>query len=248
MISCLCITYSRVDLLEEAIESFLRQTYKGAKELIIINDCEDQVLHFDHPEVFILNIPRRVNTVGEKRDMSIALAKGNYFLHWDDDDICLPHRIEFSLNKLKENNLDYYKLNQAFHCSLDHKISSISVNQFYGCSIFTRELFYKTYGHGFINSGQDSYIEKRYKEVSDKRLIENTKISNVNHSDIFYLYRWGGVSVHLSQTGKSINPLGDIEKIKKSDKNRKTGDIILNPKWRTDYVKLTQDYLTTNKL
>jgi len=37
-VSCQCITYDRVELLEEAIESFLRQDYKGEKELVILND------------------------------------------------------------------------------------------------------------------------------------------------------------------------------------------------------------------
>ena len=36
-ISCKCITYGRVEFLEESIESFLRQEYLGKKELIIKN-------------------------------------------------------------------------------------------------------------------------------------------------------------------------------------------------------------------
>ncbi|MCL4258972.1 MAG: glycosyltransferase family 2 protein, partial [Anaerolineales bacterium] len=48
-VSCICPTYGRVELLEEAIESFLRQDYPGQKELIVLNDYAGQTLHFDHP-------------------------------------------------------------------------------------------------------------------------------------------------------------------------------------------------------
>ena len=34
-VSCICPTYARPDLLEEAIQSFLLQDYPGPKELIV---------------------------------------------------------------------------------------------------------------------------------------------------------------------------------------------------------------------
>lgn len=48
-VSCLCPTYGRVALLEEAIYAFLQQDYPGPKELIVLNDYEQQTLFFDHP-------------------------------------------------------------------------------------------------------------------------------------------------------------------------------------------------------
>jgi glycosyltransferase involved in cell wall biosynthesis len=38
LISAKCITYGRVNTLEEALHSFLQQDYPGKKELIIVND------------------------------------------------------------------------------------------------------------------------------------------------------------------------------------------------------------------
>ena len=43
-VSCYCPTYGRTSFLEEAIYSFLNQDYDGEKELIILNDLEDQTL------------------------------------------------------------------------------------------------------------------------------------------------------------------------------------------------------------
>ena len=37
-VSCICPTYGRPELLEEAIYCFLLQDYPGPKELIVLND------------------------------------------------------------------------------------------------------------------------------------------------------------------------------------------------------------------
>jgi GT2 family glycosyltransferase len=53
-ISYMCLTYGRPKVLEEAIESFLRQDYKGEKELVVLNDFADQTLVFDHLKFFMI--------------------------------------------------------------------------------------------------------------------------------------------------------------------------------------------------
>ena len=107
MISCYCITYDRTELLEETIESFHRQDYKEEKELVILNDCAEQILEYNHPEVHIINTPKRFRTIGEKRNACIAMCSGDVIFPWDDDDISLPWRISLSL-KYKDKH-PYFK-------------------------------------------------------------------------------------------------------------------------------------------
>ena len=64
-ISCKCITYGRVNFLEESLYSFLNQDYPGKKELIIVNDYPLQTLVFEHPDVKIYNLDYTFNTIGE---------------------------------------------------------------------------------------------------------------------------------------------------------------------------------------
>ena len=45
-VSCICLTYGRPHVLEEAIHSFLLQDYAGSKELIVLNDYAGQTLLF----------------------------------------------------------------------------------------------------------------------------------------------------------------------------------------------------------
>ena len=65
-ISAKCITYGRVDTLEESIQSFLQQEFPGKKELIIVNDYPLQKLIFDHPEIKIYNLDETFPTIGDK--------------------------------------------------------------------------------------------------------------------------------------------------------------------------------------
>ena len=97
-ISAKCITYGRVDTLEELIYSFLNQDYEGWSELIIVNDYPLQTLIFDHPKVKIFNLKETFSTIGAKENFAIEL----------DEQILL---IDFSESKshvlaLLENNYD----------------------------------------------------------------------------------------------------------------------------------------------
>ena len=111
-VSCICPTYGRPALLEEAIYCFLQQDYPGPKELIVLNDYAGQTLLFDHPEVRMINLPTRFRTVGEKRNAAVALAAHDLLFVWDDDDIYLPHRLSFSVANFDAQK-GFFKPNQA---------------------------------------------------------------------------------------------------------------------------------------
>ena len=103
LISCICPTYNRLPyhrhLIEEAIESFLRQTYPN-KELIVVNDCPGQELVCEAPGVRVVNVPERFANLGDKRNAGHQLAQGEVFCPWDDDDISLPWRLSLSVELL----------------------------------------------------------------------------------------------------------------------------------------------------
>ncbi len=82
-ISCKCITYGRVEMLEESLNSFLKQDYPADRcELIIVNDYPLQTLKFDHPQVRVINVNQTFSTIGAKENFATGLCKG--------DIICQP--------------------------------------------------------------------------------------------------------------------------------------------------------------
>ena len=94
-VSCMCLTFGRVFLLEESIQSFLRQTYAGPMELVIVNDLAEQTLVLpDCPDnIRVFNLDTRCDNLGQKRNEVAKLCSSELIITWSDDDIHLPNRI-----------------------------------------------------------------------------------------------------------------------------------------------------------
>ena len=230
MVSCQCITYGRIELLEEAIECFLRQDYPGEKELVILNDNKEQILEFNHPEVRIINKFERYNTIGEKRDACVDKCKGQIILPWDDDDISLPWRISVTIEEMKNHN--YFKP-KAFWFSNKGKIQEKPnrKSEAHAMGGWSKEIYNKIGGYGSINSGQDTSFEKRMRKTDfrDERDISKDKV--------FYIYRWGTGHYHLSGYGYDSKKGFDTIK-NRIEKGNETMKVVLKPHWKEDYVSL----------
>jgi glycosyltransferase involved in cell wall biosynthesis len=101
-VSCFCATYGRPPVLvEEVIESFLRQDYEGEKELVILNDWPMQHLICDAPDVQIVNVQQRLTPIGKKFNETVALCSGEILFPWEDDDIYMPWRLSYSVERLQ---------------------------------------------------------------------------------------------------------------------------------------------------
>jgi glycosyltransferase involved in cell wall biosynthesis len=212
-------------LLEEAVESFLRQDWQGAKELIIVNDCVDQEIIFTHPEVVVINLPRRVRTLGEKRNVSVALARYDWLLPWDDDDICLPWRISVTASALA--NEQFFKCPTAWSICAGRWQPEPVFGRFHGASGYTRSLFATAGGYPLMNAGEDVAIEQKFEAYSRLRGLMLRQTMVPNHK-IYYVYRWGMGAYNT--TGRSELPELDVRE--------RRGSIKLNPRWDDDYVAL----------
>ena len=94
-LSCKCITYGRVNTLQESLQSFLQQDYPADKcELVIVNDYPLQKLIFNHPQVRIFNLDKTFDTIGAKENFATEQCKGDVMLQWDDDDLAMPNHLQ----------------------------------------------------------------------------------------------------------------------------------------------------------
>lgn len=101
-------TYGRSKYVPEAIWCFLEQDYPK-KELIVLNDCTQQVYEGELPDVRFVNVPSRFATLGEKRNAAIELAQGDVILVWDDDDLYLPWRLSLSWAEMCRHQTPFYR-------------------------------------------------------------------------------------------------------------------------------------------
>src|SRR5690606_3676258 len=108
LISCLCVTRNRVNLLKRSIDCFLSQSYPNA-ELIVVSEDDDEPT-----SRYMKNVPgenirhivigtRPKLPLGALRNFAIEAARGEYFCQWDDDDWYHNDRISTQFHAAVKN-------------------------------------------------------------------------------------------------------------------------------------------------
>ena len=243
-VSCICPTYGRVELLEEAIYSFLQQDYPGPKELIVLNDYAKQTLIFDHPEVRIVNLANRYQSVGEKYKAAVGLASHDLIFVWHDDDIYLPHRLSYSVLQF-EQNTTFFKADKAWFWN-NGKLSGLEKNVFHGGSCWQRALYNKAQGYPAINNRYDVEFEQRCQSTA----LGGQRTLSIPPAETYYIYRWQGTnSYHLSglgADGQEYQKVAAQVELKAMQGQIPQGEVRLNPCWRSDYTALVQAHLAAS--
>lgn len=243
-ISCKCITYGRVNTLEESLYSFLQQEYKGEKELIIVNDYPLQTLVFDHPEVKIFNLSKTFSTIGEKENFAAERCSGELIAQWDDDDIALPNHLQ----NIKEwfnddSNLLHWQKGVFYN---EPNITSI---QSLGNSgiVYRKSAWEKIGKYPLENAGYDmTFVISLHELGRDKVVLASPK-----DKDCSWFYMWGGRCYHQSGMGTDDNTRPNIIQrhslyIEQERLRGKipTGEVQLIPHWNKDYVQLLKNFVT----
>jgi glycosyltransferase involved in cell wall biosynthesis len=234
LISCLCPTFGRAGspwqhLLEESVESFLRQTDVHS-ELLILNDHAAQELVFDHPRVRVINQPGRFPTLGEKYNAMVSLAAGSLLAPWEDDDISLPHRLELARERL--DDFDYY--NPRRYWLLDrlglHWNHSMGVG--HNLSLYRRRAWQTVGGYPVVTGSQDLEMDQLLAGHAVVRCCVEEQELPV--PDWYYVYRWGNSPCHLSAVPDMQGLYDSLGAAPAA-----AGRFELRPHWREDYSLLT---------
>lgn len=235
-ISCFCSTYGRPKrLVENAIQCFLEQDYKGPKELVILNDFAEQELVFDHPEVRIINVKERITPLGKKFNENVKLCKYPLIAVWEDDDIFLKHRLSYSQAHMKDG---VFHSHNALWEKGPRQIE-VTKNLFHGQLMFTRELFDRIGGYkeADVCSIDVELFNALRSECGDfSQLIPKDKL--------FYVYVWQeSGSYHGSGMGAADTNVSDtasrIVQQHIAEGKVSTGVIQLSPALRYNFY----DYL-----
>lgn len=245
-ITCVCPTFNRLGdkdqqaLLEEAIESFLRQSYPH-KRLLILNDNAQQDAEFQHELVKVVNTGRRFISLGDKHNALFTMADSEYICMWDDDDISLPFRLEFLMDRL--GDADYYNpqrqwfmpggINGALEHNHNHGVC-------FNSSLVKRSAL-RLIGMAPPTAASDLEMDQALK--ANPIILKARTPEPLPPSQWSYIYRWGVSNNHVSGSGQI-----DVN----YDNNGMTyvpfGTFRLNPHWRRDYAHAVQQYIRTNNL
>ena len=124
LVTCIMPTFNRRVFLPRALRCFLAQDYPSL-ELVIVDDGTDPISdllpHDSRIRYFRLEEKQHI---GSKRNFACEQARGEYIVHWDDDDWHAPDRVSRQISALREkgahicgtSTMLYYResTNQAF--------------------------------------------------------------------------------------------------------------------------------------
>lgn len=236
MVTVLTLTYQRHFILEEAIESYLRQNFEEKSEMLIINDSPKVEYVYEHPKIRIINLKKRFPSVGQKLKFGFSKCKYDNIFRLDDDDLLAPDALNNTWDDIQKHP-DYEIYRSDGHYFFEH-------NKYKGIS-------------GSVNNG-NVYTKKYLSriEIPNKSFGEdcamtfdfNAKIYVSNRKQKTMIYRWGMSTYHISGMGDiSSDDMKDwTDKIVDSvAKERKTspeeGKLVLNPHFDEEYYEQIAD-------
>ncbi len=227
-ITCVCPTHGRAHVIGEAVESFLRQTFAGDKELLIVNDCPEQTLECDAPEVRVINLPDPIPDASSKFNMAVAEADGDLIAWWEDDDISLPVRLDFAYTQMLVHDAPYIKPARAFMWQ-DGKIAGHLENLFFGGCMFKRSHWIRV---GGATQGAWPDLSAHENMAGGGMLFHNTP------AETFFIYKWGGPVHHDSGTCEqdAAKRFAMFRERTLAHRKFRPGLQRITPAWRMDYA------------
>jgi glycosyltransferase involved in cell wall biosynthesis len=243
-ISAKCITYGRVHLLEESIESFIKQDYAGKKELVIVNDYPLQKLIYNHPDVRIINLDKTFDTIGEKENFAVSQCKSDIIAVWDDDDVAMPNHLS-NIAKYFVEGSDLLH----WHRGVFFNEPSISAITGLGNSgiVYSKQVWERVGGHPIENAGYDNTFVYSIRLLPDPKLV----FAEPEDEDVSWFYMWGGRGYHMSGQGTDtpdkpnvIQRHSEHVELERQAGRIPTGDVQLNPNWKYDYKQMLKDHVS----
>jgi hypothetical protein len=174
-------------LLEECVAWFLLQDYEGPKELLILNDCKEQILECDAPGVRVINTAERSPTLGDKYNLMNDLATGEIVLPWEDDDVSLPNRIRQCVENLGE--CEYYNPQHTWYEQNGQLFKTHQHGVCHNASAYRRGKI----NYPSVNGSQDAGAD-----FQAKCLLKCSSIVLDRPHQWDYVYRFGVSNYHLS--------------------------------------------------
>ncbi len=242
LVSCLLyagrLDSPRQTLLDEAVESFLRQDY-ARKELILLNDWPGQFLVCDVPGVRVVNTSSRCPSLGDCYNAAAAFAQGELLAPWDGASINLPWRLSMSIVHL--GNLSVYRPDGCWYMldgELDDRAAQPDGGQ---VALLTREAFRSVGGYPSITLG----LHREMDTALDAWLLASgrPRPHQTLPQDAWFTI--------MRRTQDDVQYAGDpfLDPWQADGQlPHKSGRVLLQPHWEDDYPTFCQKHMASERI
>jgi glycosyltransferase involved in cell wall biosynthesis len=143
IVSIVMATYNRGDLIGESLDSILNQSFRNWECLIIDDGGTDNTQEILKPYLLKDNRFNYYERTKEHkkglpgcRNQGLELARGEYIIFFDDDDIVHPDNLKICIKEFENSNVDYCRylrdtfygdFNLEFDRNQDYKIKLLNI-------------------------------------------------------------------------------------------------------------------------
>lgn len=236
-VTVLCPTFGRPYLLNEAVESFLRQDYEGELKMLILNDQPELKIFSDIENIIVMNKAKRYPTLAEKRKALLKMGDTDVCMLYGDDDILMPWAVSAALSGMVSHFTfmphGHVRYNQQKDLALYLPKAPLA-----GPIVFSNRLMQRAeveQSHnppGFevqLIYGLKKYIPKGFSPLVSSGYMPPDKV--------YYMVRTH-LDNHMSVNQKGYRECGEF--VKGLDLN---GDFKLIPGWDRDYEQTFKDVI-----
>ena len=165
LVSCLCVTHQKPELLARAVACFLSQSYP-LKQLVIVYENIDPLTEAYVRKLSLTTAIKLVRadsrsvkkTLGELRNIAVQEADGEYVCQWDDDDWCHSDRISYQVEALLKSDKPASILDRwIIYNAIDHK-AYYSHKRLWEGSIMCQKDIFQLKSYSAVSKGEDTAI------------------------------------------------------------------------------------------
>ncbi len=162
LVSCIMPTYNRRLFVPQAIRCFLRQDYPNL-ELLVIDDGPNPVADCvpESDRIRYIRLENRA-TVGNKRNLACEQARGEFIVHWDDDDWYPSDRVTRQISALRSSEQDISGTSRIYYYDVttaqawEYRYPRSNADWVGGNTLAYRKSFWAQHRFADIQVGEDS--------------------------------------------------------------------------------------------
>jgi glycosyltransferase involved in cell wall biosynthesis len=164
LISCLCLTRKRPQLLDRAVRCFKAQTYPNKELLVMYADDDHATGDYIEQNRDDTITPLELSTslqlnLGQLRNISIERCSGDYFCLWDDDDWYHNARLETQMHAVMQGHKPTCLLtfNLVFDAVADQAYVSI-LRPWENSILAKKSIYYEGHKYAEMEKGEDTAL------------------------------------------------------------------------------------------
>jgi len=196
LVSCIMPTYNRRLFVPQAIRCFLRQDYPNL-ELLVVDDGPQSVADCipESDRIRYIRLDRKA-TVGAKRNLACEQARGEFIVHWDDDDWYPADRVTRQISALQSRDHDISGTSRIYYYDVtttqawEYRYSVSNAAWVGGNTLVYRKSFWSHHRFADVQIGEDSRFVwsnggRSIRDLNDPSLcVATVHPENVSRKDL----------------------------------------------------------------